>query len=201
MGSEMCIRDRYNVSTDHQQERMSESADKSCSTSFDSMEDHLVVQGSRTLSNSSNSSVLSAALANAKNEMNILSAHLETSGSDLSICKVTSDEKSIDNRIDLSKDHNYTNEDKVTEGPFKENNDISDPSVLTKRTEIMCEDDMEEDNICTTPEPMSSGTLLMSDSSLQLKSPVSTTSRSPPSPTSIGATPTRQVSYSRISVL
>jgi hypothetical protein len=33
----------------------------------------------------------------------------------------------------------------------------------------------------------------MSDSSLQLKSPVSTTSRSPPSPTSFGATPTRQV--------
>ena len=185
---------RYNVNTDHQQERMSESADKSCSTSFDSMEDHSVAHGPRTLSNSSNSYVLSAALANAKNEMNILSAHLETSGSDLSVCKIPSDEKSVDNRIDLSKDHNYTNEDKATEDLYTENNDNLDPSVLTKRYEKMCEDDMEDDNICTTPEPMSSGTLLMSGSSLQLKSPISTTSRSPPSPTSIGATPTRQVS-------
>ena len=185
---------RYHVNTDHQQERMSESADKSCSTSFDSMEDHSVVHGSRTLSNSSNSSVLSAALANSKNDVNILSAHLETSGSEISVCKVSSDEKSVDNRIDISKDHDYHIEDNVTALNFKEDNDNLEPEILTKHALKLREDVMEEDNICTTPEPISNATLLMSDSSLQLKSPVSTTSRSPPSPT-IGATPTRQVKH------
>ena len=63
--------------------------------------------------------------------------------------------------------------------------------------EKIYEETMEDDNICTTPEPVSNATLFMSDSSLQLKSPISTTSRSPPSPT-IGATPTRQVMQSKI---
>jgi len=186
------IDNRYHVNTDNQQERMSESADKSCSTSFDSMEDHSVVQGSRTLSNSSNSSVLSSALANAKNEMNILKAHLETSGSESSVCKVPLDEKSIDNRLDISKDYDHHIDDRTATLDFKESDDNSEFISPTKQKEKIFEETMEDDNICTTPEPVSNATLFMSDSSLQLKSPISTTSRSPPSPT-IGATPTRQV--------
>lgn len=191
------IDNRYHVNTENQQERMSESADKSCSTSFDSMEDHSVVHGSRTLSNSSNSSVLSSALANVKNEMNILSAHLETSGSESSINKAPLDEKSIDNKLDISKDYDHHIDDRTATLDFRESDDNSEFITPTKQKEKMYEETMEDDNICTTPEPVSNATLFMSDSSLQLKSPISTTSRSPPSPT-IGATPTRQVMQSEI---
>ena len=191
------IDNRYHVNTENQQERMSESADKSCSTSFDSMEDHSVVHGSRTLSNSSNSSVLSSALANAKNEMNILSAHLETSGSESSVCKGELGENSIDNKLNTDKDYDNHIDDRTTALDFKEKNDNSEYITPTKQKEKIYEETMEDDNICTTPEPVSNATLFMSDSSLQLKSPISTTSRSPPSPT-IGATPTRQVMQSKI---
>ena len=183
---------RY-VNADHQQERMSESADKSCSTSFDSMEDSSVVHGSRALSNSSTSSVLSAALANAKNERNLISTQNETTGSDLGICQKDSFDKTNDNTIEICNEFAHTLQNTVMADNKNSDIDITEGNISTKQNTEEFQEDSNKHGIFTTPEPISNIPLSMSDSSLQLKSPVSTTSRSPPSPTSIGATPTRQV--------
>ena len=61
------------INGDQHQERMSETADKSCSTSFDSMEDSSLAQGSTTHL-ASGSSTLLTTLQEARYQMNLLSA-------------------------------------------------------------------------------------------------------------------------------
>ena len=183
---------RY-VNVDPQQERMSESADKSCSTSFDSMEDSSVAHpGTRPFSNSSTSSVLSAALANVQHEMNLLSEQIAPLGSD--ICKIEDVQTTYAKRIDKSKEENLnkSNIQKINES--KENIDtVTEIDAIQEGNIDALQDDSHVQDLPSTPEPTSNTQFSMSDSSLQIKSPFSTTSRSPPSPTSSGATPTRQV--------
>ena len=183
---------RY-VNVENLQERMSESADKSCSTSFDSMEDSSAVHGSRAFSNSSTSSVLSAALANAQNQLNLLSTNILTSGSDMGVCKITPDETLDDNIIKNSNKNVHISGEQILISKNARNYSDTETNILPETNAELYQDDASQHDNLTTPEPTSHSAVSMSDSSVQLKSPVSTTSRSPPSPTSIGATPTRQV--------
>jgi hypothetical protein len=86
------------------------------------MEDSSVAHpGTRPFSNSSTSSVLSAALANVQHEMNLLSEQIAPLGSD--ICKIEDVQTTYAKRIDKSKEENLnkSNIQKINES--KENID------------------------------------------------------------------------------
>ena len=211
----------------HSVEAMSETADKSCSTSFDSMEDSSSSVITRSCGSASKiklqgtHNTLTATLSNASQMMSKLSGELSSSQQDLQNihhrdpsppkdsksavmlnkeqCRTISEGSDLEHSDDGGADFVATSEE-------LENADATPDSSLTFVVPFStpCADrddsndekdqhgDVKEDDVFTTPEPSSNVALSISDSSI-IKSPVSTTSRTPPSPNLVGLTPTRQV--------